>query len=100
VIRVIKVTGDSLSPSFHDGDYVLVATAPPFINRIRPGDIIVFEQENIGTMIKKVDHINRKTGWMYVIGSHEHSVDSNRLGMIDRKSVIGKVICHIPGSRS
>ena len=99
MIRVIKVTGESLSPSFQNGDYVLVATASPFINCIRPGDIIVFDHHKLGTMIKMVDRLNQKTGKLYVAGKHEYSVDSSQLGLIDKESIIGKVIWHIPGPR-
>jgi len=99
VIRVIKVTGESLSPSFQDGDYVLIATVSLFINHIRSGDIIVFVHDDLGTVIKMVDHVNQETGEMYVTGTHEHSVNSSRLGMIERRSIIGKVIWHIHGPR-
>ncbi|MGD9092243.1 MAG: S24/S26 family peptidase [Anaerolineales bacterium] len=99
MIRVIKVTGESLSPSFQNGDYVLVATASPFINRIRPGDIIVFDHDDLGIVIKMVDHVNHETGGLHVKGTHEHSLDSSRLGMIDRETIVGKVIWHIPGPR-
>ena len=93
------MTGESLSPTFQDGDYVLIATSYLFINHIRSGDIIVFDHDNLGSMIKMVDHLNQETGEVYVTGTHEHSVNSSRLGMIERKSIIGKVIWHIHGPR-
>lgn len=96
MFRIIKVTGESLSPSFRDGDYVLIITAPLFINRIRKGDIIVFDHDDYGRVIKMVERLDQTTGEIFVIGTHEHSVDSSKLGLIRKKSIIGKVILHIP----
>ena len=95
MLRVIKVTGDSLSPEYREGDYVVITTIPFFLNRIRVGDVIVFQQPPFGTMIKKVERILDSGGGFYVSGTHQQSVDSRRFGSIPRGALMGKVIWHI-----
>jgi phage repressor protein C with HTH and peptisase S24 domain len=96
MIRVIQVTGDSLSPEFKEGDYVVVTTIPFFLRRLKAGDTIVFQHHSYGTLIKKVLRLVPQSGEVYVIGSQDNSLDSRRLGPIPQDAVRGKVIWHIP----
>ena len=96
MFRLIKVTGESLSPSFQEGDYVVVVTLPYIMRKIRRGDIVVFRQAEFGTMIKKVDYLDPDQGTVYVVGTHKDSVDSKRFGTISVQALIGKVIWRIP----
>ncbi len=96
MLRVIKVTGDSLSPDYREGDYVVIATIPFFLNRIQVGDVIVFQQPTYGTLIKKVAQIERSGEQFFVVGVHSNSVDSRHFGPVLRQSLIGRVIWHIP----
>ena len=95
MLRIIKVTGESLSPTFREGDYVVLTTVPFFLSQIRAGDYIVFNRAPYGTMIKKVAAVAEDGGGITVIGSHENSVDSRQFGSISADSVVGKVIWHI-----
>ena len=95
MFRLLKVSGESLSPSYQDGDFVLVAKIPLFFNSIRRGDFIAFHHEIYGTMIKQVDDISPDREGLRVTGTHENSVDSTQFGAVHRNSVIGKVIWHI-----
>lgn len=95
MFRIIKVTGDSLAPTYLEGDYVVVTTFPFFLVRIKPGDIIVFNHDAYGRMIKKVVNVSEEGGGFTVIGSHKDSVDSRHFGTVPLSSVIGKVIWHI-----
>ena len=95
MFRLLKVTGDSLSPMYKEGDYVVITTLPFLSRRIRPGDIIVFQHGLYGTLIKIVDRILPEGDEVYVIGASENSLDSRRLGPISRQAIKGKVIWHI-----
>ncbi len=97
MFRIIKVTGKSLSPTYQEGDYVVVTTIPFFLARVRAGDVIVFNHASYGKMIKKISAVADGGGEYSVIGSHENSVDSRQFGSISAGSVEGKVIWHIPG---
>jgi nickel-type superoxide dismutase maturation protease len=96
MFRLIKVTGESLSPFLKDGDYVLITTAPFLLKRINRGDLVVFHHDEVGMMIKKVAYVDPSLDALFVLGTHPSSVDSKQLGPISNKSVIGKVIWHIP----
>jgi len=64
-----------------------------FRGRIRRGDVIVFENQLYGTLIKRVENINGEG--IFVIGTGEDSLDSRRLGPVNPDAVQGKVIWHI-----
>lgn len=95
MIRLLRVTGESLSPDFQDGDFVFILKIPFLFKLINAGDTVVFEHSPVGTLIKKVDQINPKDGSIYVLGDHQFSVDSRQIGWIPKQNVIGKVIWHV-----
>jgi len=95
MLRLLKVTGESLSPLYRGGDYVVITTLPFFLRRLRQGDIIVFQHGLYGTLIKIVDRISPEEDVIYVSGTSEDSLDSRRLGPISRAALKGKVIWHI-----
>jgi nickel-type superoxide dismutase maturation protease len=93
-LQLMKVSGNSLWPLYQDGDYVLAAH-PALAGNIKPGDIIVFRHPGYNTMIKQVERVLADSGEIFVIGTHDRSVDSRQFGAISRRSVLGKVIWHI-----
>jgi nickel-type superoxide dismutase maturation protease len=95
MLKMIRVTGVSLSPIYRDGDYVLVVTIPFFLSRIRVGDIVVFRQEYYGLMIKKVEEITENGNMFFVVGTHQDSTDSRRFGQVMRQDILGKVLWHV-----
>lgn len=95
MLRLIKVSGNSLSPQYGEGDFVLVIKIPLLFNLLKQGDTIVFNHPNYGILIKKVDNIDKERRKIFVIGSHAFSVDSREFGPIGREALIGKVIWHV-----
>jgi nickel-type superoxide dismutase maturation protease len=95
MLRVIRVTGESLSPQIREGDYVVITTIPFFLNRLRPGDVIVFRHPSYGVMIKRVERVLSEGDTLFVIGDHPHSLDSRRFGPVPRRDVVGKMVWHI-----
>jgi signal peptidase I len=93
LINIHKISGDSLSPDYRDGDFVISIKIPIFFIPIHPGDVIIFKHSEFGTMIKKIAQINN--GDVYVMGISGNSIDSRRFGPINKKDIIGKVILHI-----
>jgi len=96
MFKLLKVSGHSLWPLYEDGDYVLIAH-PRLAGAIRPGDVLVFRNAVYGTMIKQVERVVPDSNELYVVGTHDGSVDSREFGAISRQAVIGKVIWHIKG---
>jgi nickel-type superoxide dismutase maturation protease len=91
MIKFIKVTGQSLSPEYQEGDFVMIVTVPFFL--FKPGNTIVFQHPVYGMMIKKI--LRGDPQGLFVIGTHPNSVDSRQFGLIERQSVLGVVVWHI-----
>ena len=95
MLKIIKVTGESLSPFLLSGDYVLIGKCSYLFGRINKGDIVVFTHPIFGLMIKEVDRINSDLDQIHIKGSHPLSVDSSKMGPISFVDIAGKVIWHI-----
>jgi len=94
--RVIKVTGESLTPIIEEGDFVLVLKIPFFF--LHSGDIIVFRHDTYGMMIKMVEVVSRDERTVFAIGTHPLSTDSRSFGPVPWRNILGKVILRIRGS--
>lgn len=95
MVKLLKVAGASLEPSYQDGDFVLVSKIPIFFKFVRKGDVIVFHHEVYGTLIKQIDRLVPEQNGYYVLGTREDSIDSRLIGIIAKQDVVGKVIWHI-----
>lgn len=95
MFRFLKVSGQSLTPYFEEGDFVLVAKIPFFLERLKPGDAVVFSHPLYGQMIKLVEHVELPGDMVFVTGTHANSLDSRQLGPIPRAELQGKVIWHL-----
>jgi signal peptidase I len=95
MFRIHKVTGGSMSPDYQEGDFVLIATANFVRKRLKVGDVIIFEHNLYGTLIKRVASFDPQTAEAYVEGTRPDSLSSLRLGTIRRDAIWGKVIAHI-----
>ena len=95
MLRLIKVTENSLTPLYQDGDYVLTSRVPILFGALKPGDAVVFRHEIYGTLIKIIERLDRARDEISVMGLHENSVDSRRFGPIHSGDIVGKVIGHI-----
>ncbi len=91
MFRLIRITGDSMSPDYQDGDFVFLMNI--FKGRIKRGDVIVFVNRLYGPLIKRIEKITREG--IYVVGTAENSLDSRRLGPVNPDAVQGRVIWHI-----
>lgn len=98
MLALIKVTGDSMLPVYKEGDFVVVTKIPLFLRCLRKGDVIVFTRSPYGILIKKIERIISHDE-IYVTGTHGDSLDSHRIGPINKATIIGRVILHIPKSK-
>ena len=92
--RILKVRGESLSPEFQQGDFVLVSKIPFLFVPPSPGDVIAFRQPGYGLLIKRIQNLSMDGG-VNVIGNHPDSIDSRVFGAVRQKDILGKVIWHI-----
>lgn len=94
LLRLLKVTGDSLTPEYQGGDFVLISKIPFLFSPPSVGDVVAFHQPGYGTLIKCIQGITTD-GKLDVVGSHPDSVDSRIFGPVHRANLLGKVIWHI-----
>jgi len=99
MFRIVKVTGESLSPFYQEGDYVVITTIPFLLRRLKPGATIVFSHDQYGMLIKQVKQVITHGNMIEVTGLNRYSVDSRTFGPIPLSAVIGKVIWHIAKPR-
>ncbi len=98
MLRILRVSGDSLSPEYREGDFVVLATLPFLLRHLKPGDVIVFQDAHYGTLIKRVERLEADGG-IFAVGTHPLSLDSRRLGPVAPQAVTGRVLWHIPRPR-
>ncbi len=94
MFRILRIVGESMSPEINDGDYVVLATSPLFLRRLRPGMVVVFWHPRHGQLIKRIARVDPAAG-IFVVGSHKHSLGSQQLGWIPPAAILGRVIWHI-----
>lgn len=94
MLRIFKVSEDSLNPVIREGDFVLTSKIPFLLARLKPGDIVVLDHPIHGRLIKKIEKISVDGQEIYVIGTHEFSLDSRQFGPVSRQIILGKVIWH------
>jgi nickel-type superoxide dismutase maturation protease len=99
MLQIMKVTGESLSPFFETGDYVLIVKVPFLLLSLQVGDILVFHHPVYGMMIKRLEQVSPDGTELFLLGTHPESTDSREFGPVARKNIIGKVIWHIPRPR-
>lgn len=78
-MRIVRVKGDSMQPSYRDGDYLLIARYRR--RRPRPGDDVVFEHPDFGALLKRIDGI--ENGRLRLRGLNPLSADAAALGTVD-----------------
>lgn len=94
MFRIIKVEGESMSPDYNSGDYVLVSRFPLLLNCIRINTVAVFNSSKYGVMIKKVSEIDNAAKQYFFKGTNHMSITTEMIGAIDRKDIIGVVLLH------
>lgn len=94
ILSIFKITGESMLPDYKEGDFVVISKIPFLIRNSLIGDIVIFNHPIYGILIKKIDSFVPGEGF-FVSGTHEKSLDSNKLGRIPLDAIRGKVILHI-----
>ncbi len=84
-----KVSGHSMEPFLKEGSVVFTSILFP----IKISDVVVFQYHN-KKMIKRVAKIQDKK--IYTEGDNKNdSLDSKKIGWIDKEEIIGKVLFKI-----
>ena len=94
MFRIIKIEGESMSPDYNNGDFVIVTRLPLLLNTVKINSVLVFTTQNYGILIKKISDIDRVKKKYFFKGSNKNSVTTEMIGAIDKKDIIGVVLLH------
>ena len=94
MIRIIRVEGESMSPEYNDGDYVLISRLPLLLRRIKVSDVLVFNSKKYGVLIKKVSQIDTFHRIIFFAGLNKKSLTTEQIGAVEKKDIIGSVLLH------
>ncbi|MEN9680006.1 MAG: Signal peptidase peptidase [Actinomycetota bacterium] len=102
-LGVVKITGNSMAPTFKDGALMIYASIAKEgrrrqkqLDRLMIGDIVIFDREG-QTMIKRIKRMNMSANtdqlMIWVEGDNQlESVDSRQWGPIPMNLVDAKII--------
>ena len=93
---LIQVCGDSMYPTYFDGE-IIFGTKLYRKSKLKKGDVIIYKSPNENrTVIKRIDHIItdiRGDLRFYCLGDNsEHSYDSRSYGYVSSIRLVCKVI--------
>jgi hypothetical protein len=89
MIKLFKVSGHSLFPLLQDGQRVLCIKLFNF-SKLKISDIVVFEKEPHGLMIKQIKSIDKEN--YFLQGTDPFSIDSRDFGTIHREDIKYQVL--------
>ena len=92
MLKLVKVTGNSMSPTLEDGDYVLIRKLRRQ-RKLTLGLIYVINHSELGRIIKRLSDM--KHDRCYFIGDNPSSTPSTVIGAVESSRVIGQVILAI-----
>lgn len=93
LLAKVKISGHSMEPNFLDDEYVLVSSVPFLFRQIRPRDVVVFRHDG-DILMKRIEKI--KDNKFFLTGDNsKDSLDSKKIGWVDKKNIVGKVIYKI-----
>ncbi|WP_288990361.1 nickel-type superoxide dismutase maturation protease [uncultured Cobetia sp.] len=94
-IGLYRVNGLSMSPGLAPGDYVV--TLKRWKSRYRIGDIVVAQHPHFGRIIKRIRAI-QPDGMLWLEGTHPDSTSTDKMGLMRRERIQGRVIRSISQS--
>jgi len=79
-----------MTPTYKEGDNVLVSSVPLIFAKPKKGDVVVFEKFN-RFYIKRIDKMEK--GKYFLVGDNKKdSFDSRRFGSVNENQIKAKVI--------
>ena len=88
MFKLLKIEGDSMYPFLKNSETILCIK--PLFNNLEENDIVVFNHEKEGLMIKRLTVID-KNGY-YVEGTTPYSLDSSIFGYLKKEDILYKMI--------
>ena len=88
-----------MEPTLKDGSMVLVSSTPYWFKNPRINDIVLFQDtKSEKLLIKRIKAI-KNSRYLLLGDNTSDSIDSRKLGWIEKKNIVGKVIYIISAKR-
>src|SRR5262245_1754495 len=94
MLRVVRVDGESMSPTLEDGDFV-VALGGPLAGGHRRGDIVVVDHVRLGLLVKRIAALHPATDQVELAGDGAASCSRESLGRVPRRAILGRAVLRI-----
>jgi len=87
IVSLQQIVGSSMSPTFNDGDIIILDKISPKFIQVKRGDIISFKHSNTKYLIKRVigvpgDYVELKNNKLYIDGNY---IEESYLGDVINK---------------
>lgn len=87
-----KIEGMSMMPTLHNESTVFVSRVAYWFSLPKTGDIVAVKDPRDGKiLIKRIKKIEQKKYFLQG-DNKDHSTDSRKFGMLEKKDIIGKVV--------
>lgn len=103
VLGIVSVTGDSMTPTFHAGDRLLVLNWPPRLVAALRGAVVIavlpthfYFPTSSPTVVKRLKAVRGPQVWLE--GDSPHSMDSRTLGWLPASAVKSVVLYRLSSS--
>ena len=83
------VSGHSMQPFLNEGDRVVVFRWAYFLSQPKKGEVVVFHGSEGKTYVKRITAVKAKNEFVV---EGDNKVDSKRVCLVGKKSIIGKVV--------
>lgn len=100
MLSIIKVRGDSMSPQYKNGDYVVSLKSqllPSFL--ISEGRDYIIEHREHGRMLKRLTLKSNQNQSFQFSGLNPKSISTENIGVHSKESILGLVILLIKSKR-
>ena len=85
MLKIVKVRGDSMSPTLAPGDYMIVTKA----RAIRPGFVVLLDHPKYGRIVKRISSVNENL--ISLAGDGPNSTASDAMGQVSLTAVQGRI---------
>ncbi|MEP1449284.1 MAG: S24 family peptidase [Paraglaciecola sp.] len=96
-IHIHKVSGHSMAPTYTHGDYIVSIRWPHM--SVSAGTPVVVSHPKFNHIVKRISHID-KAKRMKLAGDNSLSVDTEKMGWVDKQQLVGKVILRFSNTNS
>lgn len=95
ILDIYKINGNSMFPSYMDGDYVVTVKYRKRIIRPKPRQDAVFLSNRYGILIKRITHVDYDKKTVLTKGINKYSITAEELGEIPFDNLISTVVLKV-----